>query len=135
VWKNPIAWREASGKRNTLGAIVGRWGFAAVGLTIGVGMILVYHFSKSMTFDALRQTAMTVVSTEIAIIALTAINISATAISREREDGSLDILLTTVGAFCGGIGYGLIVAAIHRAMLGPEGRSFDRTVRKLAGTA
>lgn len=95
VWKNPIAWREAAGKRNTMGAIVGRWGFAILGIGVALGVILTYHFSQWMSFDALRQTAMTVVSTEIGIIALTAINISATAISREREDGSLDILLTT----------------------------------------
>jgi ABC-type transport system involved in multi-copper enzyme maturation permease subunit len=95
VWKNPIAWREASGKRNTLGAIIGRWGFVVAGGLVALALIGLYHFTSGFSLAALRQSTLTVVSTEIAIIALTAINISATAISREREDGTLDILLTT----------------------------------------
>ncbi len=94
VWQNPIAWREASGKRNTISAIAARYGFIAVGLIIALGAICFYHFGI-MNLAALRQAALTIISTEVAIITLTAINVSATAISREREDGTLDILLTT----------------------------------------
>lgn len=94
VWQNPIAWREASGKRNTMGAIIARYGFIGLGLIIAIGAICLYHFGQ-MSLVALRQAALTIISTEVAIITLTAINVSATAISREREDGTLDILLTT----------------------------------------
>lgn len=94
VWQNPIAWREASGKRNTVGALIGRYGFIALGLIIALGAIALYHFG-SISLLSLRQAALTIISTEGAIITLTAINVSATAISREREDGTLDILLTT----------------------------------------
>jgi hypothetical protein len=38
---------------------------------------------------------LTVVTAESVVIVLTALNMSATAVSREREDGSLDIILTT----------------------------------------
>ncbi len=94
VWQNPIAWREASGKRNTVGTIIARYGFIALGLIIAIGAICFYHFG-SIGLASLRQAALTIISTEVAIITLTAINVSATAISREREDGTLDILLTT----------------------------------------
>ncbi len=94
VWKNPIAWREASSKQGTVAKIIARWGFVIIGIAIAVGMICWFHFT-TLSVTAMRQMLQTVLGTEIAIISLTALNISATAISREREDGTLDLLLTT----------------------------------------
>ena len=42
-----------------------------------------------------RLAIMSLVTAEIIIIALAALNMSATAVSREREDGTLDLILTT----------------------------------------
>lgn len=94
VWNNPVAWREASARNATFGRIVARWLFIVIGVLWALGLIAYYHTS-GMTSDAFRLAmAMTVVG-ELAVTALVAINMSATAISREREDGTLDLLLTT----------------------------------------
>jgi ABC-type transport system involved in multi-copper enzyme maturation permease subunit len=94
VWANPIAWREAAARNGTLGRIIARWTFVALGGLFGLGLIWAYHtgrFSHSDFRLALLATTMG----EIAVISLVAINMAATAISREREDGTLDLLLTT----------------------------------------
>ncbi len=94
VWKNPIAWREGTARRKTFGQIVARYGFIGLGGAIGIGALLAYHFG-ALTLAGYRQALLTIITTEVAVIVLTTLNISATAISREREDGTLDILLTT----------------------------------------
>lgn len=94
VWKNPIAWREATGKRNKMSRLLARYGFVGIGLLVAIVALGVFHTGR-MSAASFQQTLLTILATEVAIIALTALNISATAISREREDGTLDLLLTT----------------------------------------
>jgi len=94
VWHNPIAWREASSRQNTASKLVAKWGFVAIGVLIPVFTLFWFHLGN-ISIITIQQILITLMGTEIAIIALTAINISATAISREREDGTLDLLLTT----------------------------------------
>lgn len=94
VWKNPIAWREAASKQNSFAKLMARFGFVGVGFLIAITMLSLYRLDY-ITIESLRRAVLAVVATEVALISLTAINISATAISREREDGTLDILLTT----------------------------------------
>jgi len=94
VWHNPIAWREASAKQNTFTKQLAKWGFVAVGLLLAMIFIVLYQFG-TIKLDQLRAAFMTLLAMEIGIIGLTALNISATAISQEREDGTLDQLLTT----------------------------------------
>ena len=48
-----------------------------------------------MTIMDLRVTLLAIVAAEITIVVLAAVNMSATAVSREREDGTLDLILTT----------------------------------------
>lgn len=101
VWTNPIAWREAAARNATLGKTVARWGFVAAGAIFGIVLIGMHRVSayddanpgaNTNTFQlALSAT----VWGELAVITLIAINMASTAISREREDGTLDILLTT----------------------------------------
>jgi len=108
VSHNPVAWRESVARGATVQAVITRWGFAALGLLIAIIVITLFHaglmgtVSKSApaavlkaTADNFRVTLWVILSAEIVIIALTALNTSATAVSREREDGSLDIMLTT----------------------------------------
>jgi ABC-type transport system involved in multi-copper enzyme maturation permease subunit len=108
VGHNPIAWRESVARGATMQAIVTRWGFAGFGLLVAIIVITLFHAGMMGTIDqgapptTLRTTAdnfrvtlWVILSAEVVIIALTALNTSATAVSREREDGSLDIMLTT----------------------------------------
>ncbi len=94
VGTNPIAWRESVARGKTLTAIVARWGFVGLGVTIGLTLIGLYH--GGVWTPATLQLAVTaVLSGEIVIIALIALNMSATAVTREREDSTLDLILTT----------------------------------------
>ncbi|MEM9663048.1 MAG: ABC transporter permease subunit [Planctomycetota bacterium] len=94
VWNNPVAWREAAARNSTLGRIIARWTFVGLGLAWGIGLIVVYH-TGGMNAESFRLALATTVLGELAVTTLVAINMSATAISREREDGTLDLLLTT----------------------------------------
>jgi ABC-type transport system involved in multi-copper enzyme maturation permease subunit len=94
VTANPIAWRESVARGNTLGAIIARWGFVLLGVLIAAAFVTAFHIG-AMTAADLRLAVAATVGAEIVIIALVALNMSATAVSREREDGSLDIILTT----------------------------------------
>ncbi|MHC5005018.1 MAG: hypothetical protein ACYTJ0_18065 [Planctomycetota bacterium] len=94
VSHNPIAWREASNRGRTVGAIMARWGFVAAGVAVAL-ILLVYYHGGVLNGASLRLAVASVLSAEIVIIALVALNMSATAVSREREDGTLDIILTT----------------------------------------
>jgi ABC-type transport system involved in multi-copper enzyme maturation permease subunit len=91
---NQIAWRETSSR--SLGAVglLGRWGFVGLGIVITIALLWTFH-TGGISLGALRQSVLALVVAEIAIIILAAINMSATAVSREREDGTLDIILTT----------------------------------------
>jgi ABC-type transport system involved in multi-copper enzyme maturation permease subunit len=94
VGNNPISWREASSRGKTTAAIIGRWGFVMIGLAVAITFILLFHFQIWTAAD-LRLAVAGVVAAEIVIVTLAALNISATAVSREREDGTLDLILTT----------------------------------------
>jgi ABC-type transport system involved in multi-copper enzyme maturation permease subunit len=94
VWHNPIAWREAAARNATFWRVVARWVFVAAGVVFGLGLIWLYHTSV-IDPRQFRAILLAAVWTEITVITLVAINASATAVSREREDGTLDLLLTT----------------------------------------
>ena len=94
VWTNPIAWREAAARQATLGKSVAKWAFLAVGGASGLLIVYLYH-AQDITLNTFRFILLASVWGELAVVALVALNASATAISREREDGTLDLLLTT----------------------------------------
>jgi ABC-type transport system involved in multi-copper enzyme maturation permease subunit len=94
VGHNPIAWRESVARGKTMVAIAGRWGFVVLGIGVGLVLIGVYH-TGAWTAGDLRAAVLSVLAAEVVVIALVAINSSATAVSREREDGTLDLILTT----------------------------------------
>lgn len=91
---NPIAWRESTARQATLGKILARWTFVLLGGLWALALV-VYYRSGGITPDTFRSVLLVTVWTELIVIVLVAINTSATAVSREREDGTLDILLTT----------------------------------------
>lgn len=94
VSHNPIAWRESGARGKTLPAVLARWGFVALGVAVAVTLIILFH-TKQLNPTEFQGAVAAVVSAEVVIITLAAINMSATAVSREREDGTLDIILTT----------------------------------------
>lgn len=95
VWHNPVAWREAAARNSTPGRIAARWAFIAVGGLWGLSLILMYQFRWFARPDEFQLALLATVIGELAVATLVAINMSSTAISREREDGTLDILTTT----------------------------------------
>ena len=94
VTRNPIAWREAVARGKTPIAIVGRWGFVVLGVAVALVLLGFFH-TGAWNGPNLQLAVASVVSAEIVIITLAALNMSATAVSREREDGTLDLILTT----------------------------------------
>ncbi len=94
VGENPIAWRESVARGQTVQAILVRWGFVACGVAIGAGMLVAFHVGV-LPANQLQAAAATLLAAEVAVIALVAINMSGTAVSHEREDGTLDLILTT----------------------------------------
>lgn len=94
VWTNPIAWREAAARNSTLGKIVARWLFIVSGLMFGIALVAFYH-GGSLSHSEFQLALLATVWTELTVTTLVAINMAATAVSREREDGTLDLLLTT----------------------------------------
>jgi len=107
VGRNPVAWRESHTRGKVFAAIVARYGFLALGLTLGALLIITYHFgwlpavqvSHSYKSPAeavvFHNALLTLLMLEIAVITLVAIYMSAGSVSKEREDGTLDIMLTT----------------------------------------
>jgi ABC-type transport system involved in multi-copper enzyme maturation permease subunit len=94
VGENPVAWRESTARAATLAKMLARWGFIALGLAWAIGLIAATH-GGGVSLETFRLVLLATVWTEIVVISLIAVNMSATAISREREDGTLDLLLTT----------------------------------------
>ncbi len=94
VGHNPIAWRESVARGRTLPVLIARWGFVAVGVGVGMAVIGLFHIG-AWNQGQLQTAVVTVLAAEVAVVALVAINMSATAVSREREDGTLDLILTT----------------------------------------
>ncbi|MCU0689572.1 MAG: ABC transporter permease [Phycisphaerales bacterium] len=94
VWRNPISWREAASINATLGRIILRWSFIAIGVIWALIVLWLYH-NGTWNSTIFRQVLTATVVGELVVITLVAINMSATSVSREREDGTLDLLLTT----------------------------------------
>ncbi|MBL4808764.1 MAG: ABC transporter permease subunit [Phycisphaerales bacterium] len=94
VWSNPIAWREAAARNATYWRIFARWSFVIGGLVLGLALTVLYHTQIINTTD-FQFILRSVVFTEVFVIALIAINMAATAVAGEREDGTLDLILTT----------------------------------------
>lgn len=110
VWHNPVAWREAAARQVSWPKLVLRWSFIGAGALWGVALLAFFH-GEALAPDDFRFALLATIWTELIVIVLVAINVSATAISREREDGTLDLLMTTPitpSAYLGGKLRGLI---------------------------
>jgi ABC-type transport system involved in multi-copper enzyme maturation permease subunit len=94
VGHNPIAWREATARNSTLPRIIARWSFIAAGGLWAVALVVMFA-NKGLTAKNFQLALLATVLGEMVVTSLVAVNMAATAISREREDGTLDLLLTT----------------------------------------
>lgn len=94
VWNNPIAWREAAARNSTLMRILLRWLFIAAGAIFGLALLVMLHTGR-LTSGEFRFAMLATIWGMLIVTSLVAMNMAATAISREREDGTLDLLLTT----------------------------------------
>ena len=107
VWANPIAWQEASTRGNRFGVILARWSFTATGLISAGVALLLYHFQQLPAVaggstggqmspsEVFLLILLSLLLVELAVIVLVAVYMSAGCVSREREDGTLDLILTT----------------------------------------
>lgn len=91
---NPIAWRERVTRHRNIGSLIGRWGFVALCIFTFIILTSLYA-TRALSPDSFRLWILTLVCSELVIITFAAISLSASAIAKEREDGSLDLLLTT----------------------------------------
>ncbi|MDA0974391.1 MAG: ABC transporter permease subunit [Planctomycetota bacterium] len=94
IGANPVAWRERTLRGLTVGGLFGRFAFALVGIAAAL-LLLLLHRQGTIDTYGLRLALVAAVGAEVFVIVLTALNLAATSVSREREDGSLDIILTT----------------------------------------
>ncbi len=101
VWANPIAWREAATRGRGAAGMIARTGFTVVGLMLGAALIFLHHIDmlpklpRTTSAEVFHGVLFAVLLMEVAVITLVALYMSAGCVSREREDGTLDLLLTT----------------------------------------
>ena len=106
VGTNPVAWRESQSRAGQRWAVFSRWGFFAATMLLGVLLLWLYHRQALPALRDGRGVLLTqsevfseglrlLLLVEVVLIALVAIYRSAGAVSREREDGTLDLLLVT----------------------------------------
>lgn len=94
VTGNPISWRERVTRHRNIGSLIGRWGFVAL-FGLSFLTLTVLFLTKSISGDSYRNYTLYLVVAEVLIVIFASISLSASAIAKEREDGSLDLLLTT----------------------------------------
>ncbi len=99
VWANPVAWREGVTRAGFSGRGLMRWLTIIVGLAAAVGLLYVYHngiapFGKS-PLEFARQMLLGLTIVEFSVALLVATNTSASAVTKERESQTLDLLLVT----------------------------------------
>lgn len=110
VGKNPISWRELHLRAQRRGVLLARWTIVPLGLVIGFLPPLL-HWRGDFSTATWQSVVAALVGAETLILALIALNTAATAVTSEREDGSLDILLATPiqpAAYLGGKLIGLV---------------------------
>ncbi|BAM04955.1 ABC transporter permease subunit [Phycisphaera mikurensis] len=112
VTGNPVAWAEANTRGKMALGILARWGFTLGSLAAAAGLLLAYHgrvlpelpppaggAALAGVADEQVRTLHAALSVlllaQVAVVSLVAVYLSAGAVSREREDGTLDVLLTT----------------------------------------
>src|SRR4029450_9345189 len=84
VGHNPVSWRESAARGKTFVAMLARWGFVAAGVALAILLVTLFPTGLWKAAD-LQLAVKTVLAAEIVIITLAALNMSATAVSREAR--------------------------------------------------
>ena len=104
VWANPVAWREAATRAGFSGRGLTRWMTIIVGLGAAAFVLYFYHQQRGSGLDAARvadaaqvtrQLLLAIIIVEFSVSLLVATNTSASAVTKERESQTLDLLLCT----------------------------------------
>lgn len=96
VWRNPVAWREAATRASVASQGQMRYLFVGGGMLVAFILWLYYiNGWRGMTAADARDWLSAVVLIEFVMMLLLAANTAATAITREREANTMELLLTT----------------------------------------
>lgn len=96
VWRNPVAWREAVTRASVASQSLMRYVFVIGGL-VAAFLVWLYYVTGWDGFTAgdARETLTVLVLIEFVMMLLLAVNTAATAMTREREANTMELLLTT----------------------------------------
>ena len=94
VGMNPIAWRASSGRPRTAMDAVARWGWASLGV-LGLIVIVSMLGGGLMHPSTGRLILLAMLAVEVGLLSLAAATIAAQSVTRDREQRTLDLLLTT----------------------------------------
>ena len=92
VWANPVAWREAQTRAG--GGALTRWLLILGGTTAAICIIFLYG-ANALSLGETPSWLAGLIVVQFALALLVATNTAATAITKEKEAKSLDLLLTT----------------------------------------
>ncbi len=94
VWSNPVAWREAATRSSAASSDLARYGYMIAGVAAAI-LLLIAHRAGNPAGNPDRVWLVAIVLIEFVTVMLMAVNGAATSISREREAGTMELLLTT----------------------------------------
>jgi len=96
VWHNPVAWREAATRATAMNRGIGRYVLLCGGVVAAV-VLLVKYATAGNGFDTpdARLWLSGLVMIEFGVILVVGTNTAATAMTKEKESNTLDLLLTT----------------------------------------
>jgi hypothetical protein len=105
VSAHPIAWREAYTRGRGLGALLGKGLYLGGCLAAAVGLLVAYHLDRLpavpgrtgtlATAEVFRTSLLVLLMLQVAVLTLVALYTASGSVSKEREDGTLDLILTT----------------------------------------
>ena len=94
VGLNPIAWRASRGRPRQRWDALLRWGWAFGGVTASA-VVLAMLGGEVLSRELGRSLLLALLAVEVGLLVLAASMMSAQVVTRDREQGTLDLLLTT----------------------------------------
>ena len=96
VWANPVAWREAVTRASATSRGIGRYLVVLCGV-LGAVVLLLYYINgwRGFNASATREWLAAIIIIEFAIVLIIATNTAASALTKEKESKTMDIMLTT----------------------------------------
>ncbi|GMU21758.1 MAG: hypothetical protein AMXMBFR13_18470 [Phycisphaerae bacterium] len=95
VWSNPVAWREATTRANAATSNSVRYGYIVGAVVAAVAYLFFLGEGAFTGINEARMWLTWIVLMEFGTVLLMAANTAATAITREREAGTMELLLST----------------------------------------